>query len=967
MEKASEEEAGDKEVKEGDVGPLDSVSEVPEESDDLLVAIPPPFVQHTEEQTETVVSPAFNILDDLYKQGLLSSTKAGSLKQKYHELHQVLTLTRTNVVKLYEEHASRTVHLHRLSEQLDKANEYPKNITMDTEANKLRDTLLRYRNRYSEVNERLYHLEFKIECMEDEKAILQKESARLPKEGELEEKIKHIQKITEEMRKEIYQKCQDLKQLQEEHGHIQSLYEKDEKEYEKLNEKIALLKSEFLEISSLPNQTAKETDKLSRKKNEVEKKKNQVKKEYDQCLASLMQLQKQAIHLEKDKNEMREQIDRILLSQLEMEAHIDHKWKAFQLTKEKVAQLKTERDELDISLCQALVEKKKIYEMFTLKSREKEMDTRLQKKSELQLKVAADNFNQVKTIYDKMNVQKESIPGVDEDLQQRKNDLLAENEMISRNLESQKSLTAMEHVRLERSAENEQNLLYDQSDIRTELKELKRLSTIKTEERDQKAREKKRADSRYRDTKKELTSKYIIIEDHKKKYKEKKSRLKTFAKKYELIKNDRNKYVTLIQTCTQKAGEMREKIKILQNEIEILRTAVLQKDKQLHKERLRHMHSVVVRDGLRNELDKQHRVAIELDERYDQQKMETMKLNYMINQAEDQMIKLRKRYENAIQARNKKGEALIKLNSDVCLFYEKHNVQKDLIKRGNIEMENLEQELKILHLEKNMYQRELSLLQKELPDKRNLLEELTTSQIQLTQCRNQSAELEKSIINRTDESAIRFLAGKDPSPEELQDKIKKTEMQLAEVEMQLMEKELIDEQVTHLCERIKCKAELGKDDTLDLAKKINDLQHKIKDTTRKMMALTAEVSMKQASNIMSQKKLKEMEQLLELCYVRMERGEAPTEEMEQEWLKLMQREQQQKLQQQEKQLVKDEENLLDNGEVTTAEQRPNAYIPDDETELPIPRPYGKHAPFKPTETGSNMRYIRKPNPKPIEI
>lgn len=71
--------------------------------------------------------------------------------------------TRTNVVKLYEEHASRTVHLHRLSEQLDKANEYPKNITMDTEANKLRDTLLRYRNRYSEVNERLYHLEFKIE------------------------------------------------------------------------------------------------------------------------------------------------------------------------------------------------------------------------------------------------------------------------------------------------------------------------------------------------------------------------------------------------------------------------------------------------------------------------------------------------------------------------------------------------------------------------------------------------------------------------------------------------------------------------------------------------------------------------------------------------------------------------------------------------------------------------------------
>lgn len=49
---------------------------------------------------------------------------------------------------------------------------------------------------------------------------------------------------------------------------------------------------------------------------------------------------------------------------------------------------------------------------------------------------------------------------------------------------------------------------------------------------------------------------------------------------------------------------------------------------------------------------------------------------------------------------------------------------------------------------------------------------------------------------------------------------------------------------------------------------------------------------------------------------------------------------------------------------TTAEVRPNAYIPEDEG---IPRPYGGHAPFKPLENGSTMRHIRKPEPKPIEI
>ena len=52
---------------------------------------------------------------------------------------------------------------------------------------------------------------------------------------------------------------------------------------------------------------------------------------------------------------------------------------------------------------------------------------------------------------------------------------------------------------------------------------------------------------------------------------------------------------------------------------------------------------------------------------------------------------------------------------------------------------------------------------------------------------------------------------------------------------------------------------------------------------------------------------------------------------------------------------------------TTAEPRPNAYIPDDDAELPIPRPYGSLAPFKPSEPGSSMRHVRKPIVKPIEI
>ena len=50
--------------------------------------------------------------------------------------------------------------------------------------------------------------------------------------------------------------------------------------------------------------------------------------------------------------------------------------------------------------------------------------------------------------------------------------------------------------------------------------------------------------------------------------------------------------------------------------------------------------------------------------------------------------------------------------------------------------------------------------------------------------------------------------------------------------------------------------------------------------------------------------------------------------------------------------------------LSTAESRPNAYIPEH---LGIPKPYGGFAPFKPTDAGSTMRHIRNPQPKEIVI
>ena len=68
---------------------------------------------------------------------------------------------------------------------------------------------------------------------------------------------------------------------------------------------------------------------------------------------------------------------------------------------------------------------------------------------------------------------------------------------------------------------------------------------------------------------------------------------------------------------------------------------------------------------------------------------------------------------------------------------------------------------------------------------------------------------------------------------------------------------------------------------------MNDIQAKIKDTTRKMMAIVSELSMNQASAMKLQTTVKEQEAHLEQCYIRMEKGEPPSEEIEREWEKLV--------------------------------------------------------------------------------
>ncbi|MGH0123171.1 UNVERIFIED_CONTAM: hypothetical protein FKN15_078266 [Acipenser sinensis] len=482
----------------------------------------------------------------------------------------------------------------------------------------------------------------------------------------------------------------------------------------------------------------------------------------------------------------------------------------------------------------------------------------------------------------------------DEGIQlERRKELQKEVEMTKQNLAQQQSLTEVEARMVEQCIAEEHNLAEELNRYQEEVIQLTHLVQIKADEREQKSRDFVKAEQRVNRTKQEVKAKSLVIQEHKKKYQEIQARLHIFANIYDIIKNERNKCVNLIQTASQKAAEMREKSKILENEIEILMTAAFKKERLLQKSKMKHLNSQTVRDSIRNDISKVSDTLYDMRDKREEQKMHIGKLSTMISQAEEKMVQLRKMYETAVQNRNDRGVQLIEREEEVYIFFEKVNIQDTLIQNGNLEVQAIEEEIRFLKLLIAEEERQNEQIRKSLPHRRALEADLVVLQIQFSQCRDRTLELEKKVVDPCKENRMWLLEGKDPSHTEL----------------------------------------------ITKAEEVNELQNKIKETTRKMMALVSELSMQQASAMKMQQEVQEKEQFLESCHMRLEQGLPPSPEMELEWLRTI--------------MEEDQQYQLANGVYTTSEPRPNAYIPQEEDALPLAHPYGALAPFKPTEPGSD--------------
>nr|XP_025146848.1 coiled-coil domain-containing protein 146 isoform X4 [Bubalus bubalis] len=624
---------------------------------------------------------------------------------------------------------------------------------------------------------------------------------------------------------------------------------------------------------------------------------------------------------------------------------------------------------LDLNLRNCLIDKHNYHDELSRKQREKERDFRNLKKMELLLKVSWDALNQTQALHQRLLLEIEGIPKDDSTLSERRRELHKEVEVAKRNLTQQKILSEAESKLVEQQLAEENKLLKEQENIQELLFNLVRMTQIKIDEKEQKSKDFLKAQQKYTNIVREIKAKDLEIRIHRKKKREIHRRLREFAKLYDTIRNERNKFINLLHKAHQKVNEIKERHKMSLNELEILRNSAVTQERKLQNSMLKHANNITIRESMQNDVCKIVAKLQEMKEKKEAQLNNIDRLANMITMIEEEMVQLRKKYERAVQRRNESGVQLIEREEEVCIFYEKINIQEKMKLNGEIELHVLEEKIRFLKLKIAEKQRQIHVTRKLLPVKSALDADLAVLQIQFSQCTDKIKDLEKKFINPEGENRTRLLPGKDMTEEEMIKKMDELELQLAKKEEKLLEKDFIYEQVSRLTDRLYSKTQACKQDTLLLAKKMNGYQKKIKDTTEKMMALVAELSMKQAMAIELQKEVKEKEEFIFTCNSRMEKGLPLNKEIEREWLKVLRDEEMYAMAIAEKsrEFLEAETRQLPNGVYTTAEQRPNAYIPEAEATLPLPKPYGALAPFKPSEPGANIRHIRKPVIKPIEI
>lgn len=932
---------------------------------------------------EVANSPAFTILDELYRDGKISLEQSNEYKKKYEELHEVVLSTYGSETSLLNRAKELNTVYQSRRKLLEKKTE--ENKQNETSLKKLREQLSASSQELTEYDDRRNMVRFEQEELE---------RSRAEKENILKEKRR---KMMMDIEPEVARLTDKINEIKVEVDEIHSATEKEKTSTKELLDQTNHCNDTIRELDVTKQDKRKELKELKLKPDHW---KNQVKL----LQSAKVRFDEEAQRLDSEINGYESKLN--VLQEKRKEKENERLDLGYKLEMLRAAIDKRQRNVEDIK--QALEEEKErnsdLLEARAKTEWERKEQSQVFRNAKDFLSVLKKECDKTKKKFEKLRRKKSTVEGVLPPLIHQQKQLEAEIRTMEVEFSQKKrelsefkkdeELFIAEYLAQEQMEEDARKVLegVQAESVKLEKKleelfkeehSLKRVIDDLEGQREKMARAASQATGSAREMRETLKVHELVLLDLDKQLAETVTSLGHCSKLYEVVKNQRNKFANLTQGSAQALAEMREKIKVLTNEVDILRSESISRDGVLSEEVRIHNQGKNARDASRVEQSRLHNKLRVLKEKEHKQLLEIGRLNSIINKTEKEMLRLRQMYSRAVDNRNMCGIQLIDRNDELCIIYEKKNIHESVQNRGEVALQEMEDEMRFLQLETAEIERKIELKKRQLPSHvsyETARTTLRTLQKQLASEKKLTKKLTKNVESPAEAEddkeeyektgdRSRQLGGLDPEPQQLKAKIEVLEERLNDTKEQLLEKELILDEVTTLSDKLRVQASESRGSTLEVAKRINDLQSKIRTITRQMMAVVSELSMYQATCMKLEQERDHKEGSLKQATGRMAEGLPPTDDAEHEWFKMernrfMRHQAVLNRTRYQEELTGELDATAQTLVRTTASVRPNAYI---EEQFGIPKPYGGKAPFKPSQLGASMRHIRKPVVREIEL
>ena len=917
----------------------------------------------TEDIQETELSniqdhPAAQNLKELLASGQITEQIYENLNNKFIKLHQAFTQS-----------CSTEQILLRRTRELNKELKSQKLTIQNSAAQQQehRQSLTLLRQLVTNLQAELENTQQQTESTKANTEMKRKEAEKLEQKVEtasqeqlnkLEPQKRAIVDENDELEKAIKDKRKTIEQLQQYNQEmLKKIQEADEKiaDYEKKrkaeNQKMA-------EISSNPTKLKQKSNAAEAQNNTLLSEEKSVNQQLQGLETSFSTLSIQVHDLETEYQHISNDIDGMI------NAYSDLKLRASDLEGkcDEQKQIKLVRENEKKRVLKQISEKD--FETANLNAKQESIVKDIQKKEKETLKLEeaiARVMQEKKSLEGQVtiiNTDKAAEVETQKKLNAQLERTMAEKEKVLQQLAATESLNAetLEQIRSALAEKDRKQMIHDTLSQK-ELDFIQQMSDASLI-RDRKAREmasmkKKTSDSRQ--LAKERNLDYLDLV--------RKQELLTIAmndtsKLYEQVKLERNRHVNTIQTSRQLIVELKEKIRILESETEVLRKEFEITDAQVRVQANALNQAYTRRDATKSELKKAELKYQELEAKIDFQSNETERLNIVLHNIEDQIEAQQGRYAEHSEECAKRQRMLIDKQDNLCILTEQFNRHEEIMRNGEIELRRREEEIKLLNLQLNDFNRQIALMNRKLPQIKAYNKEIEELKLQIEKESKDVDDITRKLEVPSEQERKRSYCGKDFTLKELEEKVKTYEQRIHAKEQQLWEKKILLGEIQEKIKGVLKETETYASRNQSMIAKSGQLRANSLAMKRKQKAAESELAVYQAMKGALQEQKTDVKNEIEEAMRRSSRGEAFDERAEK--------------------LVTMHERDLMNAAAMKNRQADS----DDEDEQPRPgrehydayptkdglsRPYGAFPVFQPAKPSPNLRHYRNETDRPIQL